>query len=223
MILVMRRLPQLAGPQGDDYHGRVPQRALLMRPEAAEALLAFDDACGGAVYTDIYRSPPEVLAAHRAKGGTQPVGYSFHEFGGPVDVEVGETLKKLSWSYDDLCLAMAEHGFYCHRRDKNPTASESWHFNFLGQDAEQLLALCTDDHQTWARPAEAMIQKWYGDQLRLDAASISAALQAAGCTSVHEFQEKWDLVADGVAGPITQRVLACVTAEIQIVDPQPAA
>ncbi len=216
MNLILQQLPQLAGPNDDSYHGLAPKRALYMRPEAGGALLQIEDDTGGLVYTDIYRSPEAIRAAYRAKPGTQPVAYSFHGYGGCVDVDVDSTLKKLGTNYEGLVEIMGARGYYCHRRDGNPTASESWHFNFLGSDADALLELTTSDHSTWAAPAEAMIQKWYGDQLKLTEEQIATLLPVASATDVKDFQQQWDLVMDGIAGPRTQRVLAFVTANKQI-------
>jgi hypothetical protein len=224
MILHMQALPSLAGPQGDGYNGLAPKRALYMRPEAAAALLLVEGDTGGLVYTDIYRSPQAILQAYRSRPGTQPVAFSFHGFGGCVDVDVDASVKKLGTNYYGLVEIMAARGFYCHRRDGNPTASESWHFNFLGADADALLELTTTDHSTWARPAEGMIQKWYGDDLQPSDDQVAILLSVASATDLKDFQRKWDLAVDGVAGRVTRRVLALVTATMQIDIPeQPAA
>lgn len=213
MNLILQQLPQLAGPPGDGYNGLAPKRALYMRPEAAAALLLVEQDTGGLVYTDILRSPEAIRQAYRTKPGTQPVGFSDHGFGGCVDTDVQECLKKLGTNYEGLVEIMAARGYYCHRRDGNPTASESWHFNFLGLDADALLELTTTDHTTWARPAEAMIQKWYGPELALTDDQVAPLLPVAHATDVKDFQRQWDLTVDGVAGPRTKRVLAFVTAQ----------
>lgn len=222
MILKLQALPQLAGPSDADYHGLAPKRALYMHPEAAHALMLVEQDTGGLVYTDIYRSPEASRNAYRAKGGTQPAGYSYHGFGGCVDLDVGETLKKLGTTYDGLCTIMEARKFYCHRRDGNPTASESWHFNYL-DDPDALLDLTTGDHTTWARPAEAMIQKWYGPALQLTDDQVAVLLPIAHSTDVMDFQRKWDLVVDGIAGTKTRRVLAFVTAQYDIETDPPSA
>lgn len=215
MNLLLQQLPQLAGPNDDSYHGLAPKRALYMRPEAAVALMLVEKDTDGLVYTDIFRSAQAILAAYKAKPGiTQPVGYSFHGYGGAVDLDVDSCLKKLGTNYEGLVEIMAARKFYCHRRDGNPTGSESWHFNFLGDDADALLAATTDDHKTWAAPAEAMIQKWYGPNLVLTEDQINLLIPVAHATDVADFQRKWALTDDGIAGPRTQRTLAYVTATI---------
>lgn len=217
MILLLQALPPLAGPTTDGYNGIVPKRALYMRPEAARALVQLEaDTDGKLVYTDIYRSPQAILDAYRAKPGTQPVAYSFHGYGGAVDLDVDASLRRLGTNYNGLVMITEARGFYCHRRDGNPTASESWHFNFLGDDADALLELTTTDHTTWSAPAEAMIQKWYGGELQLTNEQVTSALADAGATDVSDFQRKWDLRVDGDAGTKTRRVLAFVTATTQI-------
>ncbi len=216
MILLLQALPQLEGPASEDYGGLVPDRMLYMRPEAAQALLLIEADTDGLIYTDVYRSPAEILQAYSTRPGTQPVAYSFHGYGGCVDVDVDATLKKLGTDYGGLITIMEARGFHCHRRDNESQKSESWHFNFLGVDAPALLALATDDHATWSRPAEAMIQKWYGGDLKPTDAQVALLLSVAGATDVKDFQRQWDLVVDGVAGPVTRRVLAFVTAPPQI-------
>lgn len=218
MNLLLQALPQLAGPQDDAYHGRVPKRALYMRPEAAHALLLVEQDTGGMVYTDIYRSPQAIRAAYRAKPGTQPVAYSFHGYGGAVDLDVDATKAKLGTDYSGVITLMEARGFYCHRRDgvAGEGKSESWHFNYLGADGPALLAQTTDDHTTWARPAESMIGMWYRAELQLNDAQVALLLPVAGATDVRDFQQRWDLVVDGIAGPQTRRVLAFVTATLHI-------
>jgi peptidoglycan hydrolase-like protein with peptidoglycan-binding domain len=224
MIIVLQQLPQLAGPQEDGYHGLVPKRALYMRPEAAGELLALEKTTGGLVYTDILRSAASILQAYRGKvtpSGqhiAQPVAYSFHGYGGCVDVDIDACKKKLGVDYAGLITVMESHGFYCHRRDgaAGEGQSESWHFNYLGDDGPRLIAATTDKHATWSGPAEAMIQKWYGDQLALTDDQVTALLPVAHATDVKDFQRQWDLTVDGIAGPRTRRVLAFVTATMKI-------
>lgn len=222
MILKLHALSQLAGPDDDDYRGLVPKRMLYMHPEAAHALMLVEEDTGGLVHTDIFRSAVSSRDAYRSKvtsSGqhiTQPVSYSGHGYGFCDDLDVPRTLKKLGTDYGGLTVIMAARGFFCHRRDGNPTASESWHFNYLGEDADALLELTTADHTTWARPVEALIQKYYGADLRPNDEQAAIMLSVAHATDVKDFQRKWDLVVDGILGPKTRRVLAYVTATLQI-------
>jgi hypothetical protein len=218
MIIELQRLPEsLLGPATPDYQGKVPSRFRLLQPDAAESLLKLEADSGGLVYTDIYRSPESQLAAHRAKGGTQPVGFSGHGYGIAVDLEVTSTLRRMKASYPQLCDVMMDHGWYCHRRDLDPVASESWHFNFLGPDADRLIRLADpQQHASWARPCEARIVERYGKDFEMDAAAVQAALAALGFSKVVDFQRAWDLRTDGIAGPTTRRVLAYVGAEVRV-------
>lgn len=219
MNLKLQALPQLAGPQDDDYHGLAPKRALYMRPEAAVALMLVEKDTGGLVYTDIFRSAQAILQAYLSKPGiTQPVGYSFHGYGGAVDIDIDATKAKLGTTYGGLITIMEARGFYCHRRDgeAGEGKSESWHFNYLGDDGPALLAQTTDDHKTWAAPAEAMIQKWYGSDLVLTEDQIRLLIPIAHATDVMDFQRKWGLTVDNIAGTRTQRTLAYVTATLDI-------
>lgn len=218
MVIRLQRLPELQAPHDPDYKDTLPQRFRLMQPDAAEALLALEHNAG-LIYTDMYRMPLQQLDAYRRKAGTQPVGYSAHDFGFAFDIDVHETLLKLKMRYPELVEYVGEYGFYCHRRDLDPTASESWHFNYLGQDGdtEGYLALADpQNHITWSAPVEAKIQERYAKDFVLDAMGVQAALIAADCKNIVEFQMAWDLAADGIAGPKTQRVLAYVTAQVNI-------
>lgn len=218
MNLLLQQLPQLAGPQGDGYNGLVPKRFLYMRPEAAQALMLVEADTGGLVYTDIFRSAESSRKAYATKPGTQPPAYSYHNYGGPVDIDIDASKKKLGTTYGGIITIMEARGFYCHRRDgeAGEGQSESWHFNFLGDLAAGLLAATTSDHKTWANPAEAMIQHFYAEELYPSDDQVALLLPIAHATDVKDFQKKWGLDVDGVVGPKTRRTLAYATATLQI-------
>lgn len=231
MILVYSALPStLLGPPDDGYNGHVPVRALYMAPDAAQSLLQADAAAGGIIFTDILRSAAaslqalrEHLAGKKAMG-VKPPGFSGHGYGLSFDVDVSRTLRRAGISYVELREFLEDFGFFCHRRDLDSAGSEAQHFNFL-TDGRIKIADPTD-HVTWAAPLEAEIQARYGPQMTMDRDAIATSLVKCGVTAplyedaVRQFQSAWALQADGVPGPITQRVLAFVAAETQI-DPLP--
>ena len=230
MNLYLVRLPEtLRGPADEGYHGQVPERTRMLMPDAAASLLTLEEASGGLVYTDLYRSAQAQLVAHRLKRGTQPVAYSAHGYGFAADLDVDTTLRLHSMDYLQLVEFMGEHGWYCHRRDLDPLASESWHFNYLGEGAADFLALADETHATWAKPAEARIEQLFGSDFAVADVDLPQLLLAAGIQGVNPdsppdalkaaieiFQRQWDLSIDGVAGPITRRTLAYVTATVNV-------
>lgn len=234
LLLRLSELPPLLGPKGDDYHGQVPTRALRFLPEAAPLLLRANKDLGGMVFTDIFRGADASLHAVQTKPGTLPPGYSPHGFGLAFDLDVHATLMRLNMRYPELVDQLAERGFFCHRRDLDSTASESWHFNYLGPNAARYIQLAypVTDHKTWKRPVESYIQELYGADLMLDELQdvqrelavlgfYSGALDAIWgpltLTAIKSFQRAWGLKEDGMPGIVTQRTLAYVSANIKIV------
>jgi len=231
MILRLTRLPDtLKGPSDDVYHGRVPARARFLQKGAADALLQLESDIGHLVYTDIFRSPEASLLAVRTRRGVQRPAYSGHNYGLSFDIATEDTLATLGMDYKNLSVAMEAHGFYCHRRDLSD-GSESWHWNWLGDDASTCLKdVVPTDHNTWKLAVEARIEQFYGHDFGLSPIEIQAGLaklslyhgafdgKLGSLTSeaILAFQRSWGLTEDGIAGPITQRTLAYVSADRQI-------
>lgn len=225
MVITLAKLPTtLRGPDDPAYKGRVPIRALYLAPDAAVSLLSLEQDTGGLVYSDIYRNAEGSLRARRAKSGVQPPGYSPHNFGLAVDLDVTTTLKLRKWRYPDLVDVMADHGWHCHRRDLDSSASEHWHFSYFGLRAAERLKLADPDRRaTWAAPAEAEIMDRYGSQFAMQPQQIRDALAIRGYrvdagmgAAIKRFQHDWDLTPDGIAGPRTQRTLATATANLSV-------
>lgn len=214
MRIVLSQLPKIKGP--DAWGDRLPHRAALLHPLAARSFVDLYRASGEAIeVTDCWRSPEESFRAMQTKRGVQPPGRSAHNYGLAVDLTIDEILRSPTWSYERILDHMAAYGWHCHRRDRRRGA-EDWHFNWLGMKADSYLALYPT--RGWDAPAEQRMQDIYGPQMALSDAEIDAALARLGLTGSREervcaFQSRWQLTADGIAGPRTQRVLACVTAE----------
>lgn len=238
MILLLAVLPEsLRGPDGPDYKGRVPRRARFLEPDAAASLLKLVAKCPWLVFTDVYRSPEASLAARRSKRGVQPPGFSAHNFGFAFDLDVGACLRGGKLRYAELLEELAAFFWFCHRRDLDQTAAESWHFNYLGERAPELLDLTDlDAPGTWSRPVERRIVDEYGASFALSDAGVQRALAGLGMyrgdadgklgplsrEAVGAFQRAWGLADDGVAGPRTRRVIAVVSAQVELVSPSPA-
>jgi hypothetical protein len=232
-------------PSGDN----LPERFRFLHPDAARSLAAFEQAHPGVLYfSDVFRSPAGSRDARRRRGkgagGTMPPGYSHHSYGGAFDVAVKKTLTRSGWTYQRLLDELRTHGWYCHRRDRK-RGHEEWHFNYLPGTAVGYVGLplvygrivAPKHPRTWARAAEARIQEMYGAQLRLDDLDVQRALAKLGLyagdldgihgrltrAAVLAFQRSWDLTQTGKAGTATRRVLACVTAEVELVQLEGAA
>lgn len=233
MILRLAPLPDsLRGPDDEAYKGVVPRRARFLEPTAARSLTALLVECGNAlVFTDVYRSPEASLAARRSKRGIQPPGFSAHNFGIAFDLDVAASLRNLRMRYPEMIELLQRHGWFCHRRDLDSSAAESWHQNYLGQDAARYLAEADPQaSNTWAWPVEARIAELYGEAFKLSdleaqqalaalrfyTGDLDGALGPLAREAVGAFQRAWGLPDDGVAGPRTRRVLAVVTADVEL-------
>src|SRR5688500_12568851 len=95
----------------------VPKRMRFLHPEAAESLVGLEGDTGGFVYSDIYRSAESSLAARRIKRGVQRPGYSGHNYGFSVDLDIEEIMRTKKILYRDIIHLMQKRGWYCHRRD----------------------------------------------------------------------------------------------------------
>lgn len=197
MIIVLTSLPittlGIYGPKKD----QLPERMRYLHPGAARAFLAADTDVRLRV-SDMLRSAESSLAAVRAGRGAQPPGWSGHNYGLSVDLDVEWTLRRQSWKKSDLDAFMANHGWYCHRRDSK-LDHESWHFNHFGTDTTRWrwLKAC-EGARTTAPGLEAKIQYLYGAQIKLGAHDTQAALKKLGLYSG---------AIDGITGPLTKEAL----------------
>lgn len=180
MRLTLRRLPAttrgIYGPGRD----RMGKRQLLLAPDAAESFARLEAESGGLVYSDIYRSADASMLALGTKKGVQPPGYSAHNYGLAFDVAIEATLALRGWSYSQMLRFLEKHGWWCHRRD-GQMWHEAWHLNFLGGDAETILApLSVDAPGTWSRAAEAAIVKRHAQDFAVSTTDVQAMLQKLG-------------------------------------------
>lgn len=234
MIIRLVEMPAtLHGPDDSDYKGQVPRRMRYLAPDVGPKLMELEKGTGGYVYTDVWRSADSSLAARRVKRGVQRPGYSPHNYGLAVDLDLYAIMKKFRVHYTDIAEVMKAHGWYCHRRDGlGPDESEAWHFNYLGSDAQRYLQSCDIARAvTWSNAVETRIMERYGNDFSLSPAQIQGLLASlkiyngeldgnthtALCReAVMAFQRAWDLDVDGDPGIMTQRTLAFVTADRQV-------
>jgi hypothetical protein len=161
-------------------------------------------------------------------------GFSGHNFGWSIDLDVGACLKAGGLRYPELLELVGDEGWFCHRRDGDPNAIEHWHINYLGQNGGAYLKLATlADRTTWDDPVEARIVERYGASFLYDTAELQSKLAKLWLyrgeldgepgpltrEAVGAFQRAWGLPDDGLAGVRTKRVLAVVSAEVELVTP----
>ena len=202
----------------------LPERMRWLHPLAKDALVRIEATYPDVVhYSDMFRSAESSRARRRITKFAQPPGFSAHNYGLAVDLDVSGTLARMGASKEDLDRTMERYGWYCHRRDHERKVEE-WHYNFLGADAMRWLQ---GAQRSTAAAIESKIQAIYGEQMRvLSTAQLQRALNAAGSSlavdgnlgpathaAVAAFQIAWDLEADGSAGIRTQRTLRYVTAD----------
>jgi hypothetical protein len=172
MIIVL--VPVMVPPGGGAYGkaGILPPRMRWLHPEAADA---FSRIATVVCVSDMYRSAESSLAAMQAKRGVLPPGFSRHGYGLAVDLDVGETMKRLGTkSKPQLDGWMLERGWTCHRLD-GKLEIESWHFNY--RDARD--TIFTGERTTRAM-GERQLQRLYGSQMKLSPREVQEALAKLG-------------------------------------------
>jgi hypothetical protein len=197
-------------------HKSMPPRMRWLHPDAAQS---FAEIAGWAVVSDMFRSPESSLAAVRAGRGAQPPGYSAHNYGLAIDVDIAASMKgaKLK-SKKALDEAMKAQGWWCHRLD-GVLGFEAWHYNFLGVGAKVAGSLTGDE-------VERRIVELYGAELAPDEREcqrLLAKLRFYGGEvdgdvgpltreAARAFERAWGLNVDGVLDAKTRRTLAYVAA-----------
>lgn len=227
--LVLSRVSVLGiyGRSGDAF----PVAASLLHPEAAKSFEALERGFTRIRCSDVFRTPEQSLAARASKAGVQPPGFSAHNFGLAIDIDVDRMMREQRLTKPQLDSIMAEHGWWCHRRDGVPGAMESWHYNFLGPEtiARPFLSLC---QKNTAPAIEAKIRDTYGDQLEIEPVEAQLALSKMGLyrgsadgifgqrskAALQAFQRAWELSPTGELDARTQRTLALVSADQEILE-----
>ena len=201
---------------------RLPKRMLYLNPEAADGFIRLGHNTP-IVVSDMFRSPEASLHAIRTRRGARPPGFSGHNFGFSIDIDVEACIRRGKFrNKAALDKVMNAYGWYCHRRDARK-GFESWHYDYNVDGI--LLAKLEDRDETMAPARERMIQKLYGSHWKLRKQDVQAALQELGFyqgdidgkigplsqEAIRAFQRAWALQEDGVPGPVTQRVLWLVS------------
>ena len=229
MILTLARLPESAVV--GIYNGKLPERMRFLHPSAARSFMLLatqlQEAQVDLVVSDMYRSAESSLAAVAAGRGAKAPGYSGHNYGFSIDLDVDAILKSIRWKKPDLDAFMSSGGWYCHRKDEK-RGTEDWHYNFLGSRPVEVVPLlaAAKGRLSTAASVELRIVTSYGAAMKLTPTAAQAALAVLRLysgkvdgklgplskASIAAFQRAWKLTPTGDLDARTQRTLAFVTA-----------
>jgi hypothetical protein len=207
------------------YNGQsLPTRMRFLHPQASSAFLQIN----GVTLSDMFRSAEASLRAVKAKRGAKPPGFSGHNFGLSIDLDVRKTMKIFHMTKRDLDKWMEAHGWYCHRLD-HMLKFESWHYNFLGPGT-----IISPKVRTTMGYIEARIQQYYGPQLvanmtddrlaqrqlqrlHLYSGDLDGSFGPLSREAMRAFQRTWNLPQTGRISAKAGRTLAYVASERKIV------
>lgn len=118
---------------GNGTKTEMPRRACFLAPDAAQSWL---DIQSQVVVSDMWRSPDSSLAAVQAGRGAAAPGFSGHNYGLSIDIDVQRTMRLVGVSLKaELDTWFNAHGWWCWREDHalptwRPRPNEAHHFNF---------------------------------------------------------------------------------------------
>jgi hypothetical protein len=232
--LHLRRLSNVLGIYGASKN-EFPARMSLLQHDAAAAFEAVQSLTGQRLrVSDMFRSPESSLQAMQEKRGVQPPGFSAHNFGLAIDIDVDAMLAALKCTKTVLDVTMASKGWYCHRRD-HARGMEDWHYNFLGDNAVRYLAGASPT-STSAAIEMRLVDQFRDDlvllpeevqealtKLRFYAGAIDGSLGPRSKQAVAAFQRAWKLPETSLVDRRTERTLALVSCSFDITESQVAA
>lgn len=203
-------------------------RRPFLAHDAAISLASIETDTDGLVYSDLWRDSVDSLLVRRLKGSSS-VGYSPHNYGLAVDLDVPTILDQKKIRYEDLLWLMKRRGWYCFRRDGVPDQAGANHFNYLGDDASRYISKSTQDPTTWQTVAELKIWERHSRDFRMETPEVQARLAKIGLftepftgqrdlytrEAILAFQRAWDLIQTGSPDMTLCRALAFVTADIE--------
>lgn len=136
------------------------------------------------IFSDIYRSPASSADAYRRKTGVALPGYSGHNYGVSIDIDVDGSMKRHNLTYNGLCTLLIAYGWTPYQGiqiDDYRRGKEDWHFNFIGD---------------WIN-IEKPLDKWINsnNQFEVDITSIQRMLK-----QLKLYQGE----LDGIQGPLTR-------------------
>lgn len=231
MKITLTQLPAEGVKPAKDYGSKaiwVSARRLM--PAAATSFMK--DLAPYIPVTDLYRSAAGGLAAIKNKKGSRSPGYSGHNYGHSIDIGVSEAMKTLGFKKkSQLDAWMRERNWFCWRGD-GERLKEEWHYDHNRGPWDKKSDTRGD------QGLQRMLLDLYGPQFVLKqfvdgADEVQAALKKLNYyhgeidgkhgpltrAAITAFQQHWMPAFEptGKAGPPTQRVLAFVAADYEIV------
>jgi hypothetical protein len=200
--------------------GKFPARMRYLHPSVIESWI---EIANDVVVSDMYRSAESSLQARRDKKGVQKPGFSGHNYGFSIDIDVAKTMKLTGLrTKKDLDESLSTYGWTCHRLD-HVKGSEWWHYNY-GVNVKP-------GEKSSAPALERKIQHHYGLNLNVGDLEVQyllkrlrfygGALDGKHGPLTNEatkaFCRAWDLPALPPSSPLFTRTLAFVSAEKVIV------
>lgn len=229
------------------YGGLLPKRLALLAEDAAAALsraqLSFETKNALFRLTDAYRDPNEQARAHndwrtgKKKAYSPPAGYSMHEAGRAIDVDLAVLIHLASvpkgytmMPENEVRDLLQNHGWVPIANQGNPhkvDVKESWHFEFRGQFRKtynEELSRTKDHSKAYRAMAKAAIadvrsgatvlilkRGSKGQEVRLLQEALHVPIDGVFGekteAAVIKFQVSHGLKADGIVGPATARIL----------------
>jgi hypothetical protein len=167
--------------------GKLPLRSLFLHPVTADAFLA--DLADAVSVIDMYRSAEVTMMAIASGRGTRPPGYSGHNFGFSIDVDLDATLAELRLDKPGFDAWMSARGWHCERED-GARGLDDHHYDHFGLVEQLALVSATDP----IRDVEQLIARIYGEALAPDPEESQRLLKKL---------RHYGGVLDGVIGPVT--------------------
>jgi hypothetical protein len=193
---------------------RLPLRSLFLHPRAARSFV--EQLSDRIVVTDMFRSAEASLVAIHTGAGSRAPGYSGHNYGFSIDVDVDHALRELGLNKSAFDGWMQERGWACGRSD-GARGLDDRHYDYLrAGDAEapdvehQIRALYGQDLFPELEECQALLRR-----LRMYNGVLDGTLGPLTAEALGAFQRAWNVGADGrgrrVLDPRTRRTLAYVT------------
>jgi hypothetical protein len=171
--------------------GKLPLRSLFLHPLAADSFLA--DLADAVSVTDMFRSAEVTMMAIAAGRGTRLPGYSGHNFGFSIDIDLDVTLRERRLEKAAFDSWMAARGWHCERRD-GTRGLDDHHYDFLALGEQLGLAPMSDP----IRDLETLIVRVYGEALAPDPEESQRQLKKL---------RHYGGVVDGEIGPVTTEAI----------------
>lgn len=173
------------------YDGKMPARALFLEPAAADSYKR--DLLSWVVVSDMLRSAESSLNAVRRGRGAQAPGYSAHNYGFAIDLDVKATMERGEVKTKPALDAKLEAlGWFCHRRD-HVMDSECWHYNFLGVGY-----VVSPRQRSTSGDVEALIVQRYGADMAPGDSQCQAMLASL---------KMYSGAVDGIVGDLTREAV----------------